>query len=97
MLVGFRFNVFDLIGAQSVDHGVILYEDTGLKVYAMEWCWAFCCKLNRFVQKDKEDVVALLAYLEHPMLPIAQKGDIEGAGEKLWSWVEGSCCGLASP
>lgn len=57
----------------------------------MEWCWVFCCKLERFSEKDKNDILALLPYLKHPALSIAQKGNDKGAAEELWSWIKKSC------
>ena len=47
-----------------------------LKVYAMEWCWAFIRKLDRFNEKNKKDIIALLTYRNHPAIGIAQKGEM---------------------
>ena len=80
-----------LIGDQSLQQGVTIYEDDGLKVYVMHWCWAFCRKLDRFNGRDKGDILALLPYLEHPALSIAQEGNAQGAADKLWAWIEESC------
>lgn len=86
-----RIDVINLIGAQSVQQNVVLYEDAGLKVYVMEWCWAFCHKLDRFSDKDKGDILALLDYIAHPATSSAREGDTKGAASKLWVWIETSC------
>jgi hypothetical protein len=57
----------------------------------MEWAWAFSRKLDRFNEKDKKDIIALLTYLNHPAVGIAQKGDVEGATKQLWTWITKSC------
>ena len=77
----FRIDVIKVIGDKSVAQGVILYEDSGLKVYAMDWCWALCFKLK---DRDEINTTALLLHLG--MLPTA--GDIV---EGLWNWVRQSC------
>jgi len=70
---------------------ITLYEDDGLKVYVMQWCWAFCRKLDCFNSQDRNDIVALLTYLEHATLTVAQMGDIEDATKLLWTWIEEDC------
>lgn len=87
----FRFNVVILIGAQSVKQDVIIYEDPGLKVYAMEWCWTFCRKLDRFNEWDEKDIRALLLHLEHSAVTAAKEGDVKGAAEQLYGWIRESC------
>ena len=57
----------------------------------MEWCWAFSRKLDRFSEKDKKDIIALLTYIKHPAIGSAQNGDIEGAVNELFSWIRMSC------
>jgi hypothetical protein len=42
----------------------------------------FCSKLDRFTDKDKEDIVAVLT---------AQKGEVNGGTQQLWTWIERSC------
>jgi hypothetical protein len=57
----------------------------------MEWCWSFCRKLDRFNEKDKKDIKALLTYLNHPAIAIAQKGDVKKAENRLANWIKKSC------
>lgn len=91
MLV-FRIDVIKVIGDKSVTHGVVLYEDPGLKVYAMDWCWTLCFKLTRFDEQDEIDITALLLHLG--MLPTA--GDIEGSVVELGQAITPVAdCGLA--
>ncbi len=80
-----------LISTQSVEQGITLYEDPSLLVYVMEWCWAFCCKLNHFNKQDVEDIHVLLTHINHSVLQTVEMGDIMGAIEELWIWVEISC------
>jgi len=77
----FRIDVIKVIGDKSGAQGVIFYEDSGLKVYEMDWCWALC---TCFKDRDEIDTTALLLHLG--MLPTA--GDIV---EGLWNRVRQSC------
>jgi hypothetical protein len=57
----------------------------------MHWCWAFCRKLNRFKDKDVDDILALLPHLNYSGFSTATGGNSEASAEKLWAWIEKSC------